>query len=125
MPVVYVSVVQFVFPIISQEIFQAGAHQLLVVGLGAQGPADQRGRSIPDVAGNHVVGQFGALHMPQRGIDRMHQVEAGVDQRAVKIENQQSNSMRIERAVEFDGTSIVSINDEIGRRASLGSRVGN
>ena len=79
------------FAVVSQKVFQARAHQLLVAGLVAQGAADQRRRSIPDVAGNHIVGQFGTLHMAQRGIDRVHQVETRVDQRTVKIEDQQSN----------------------------------
>ena len=93
------------FAVVSQEVLQARAHQLLVAGLLAQGAADQRRRSIPDVAGNHIVGQFGTLHMAQGGIDRMHQVETGVDQRTVKVENQQLEFYGIEWAMEFDHAS--------------------
>ncbi len=84
----------------------------LVAGLAAQGPADQRGRSISHVAGNHIVGQFRPLHMPQRGIDRVHQIEAGVDQRAVKVEDYQLDCAGIEWAIEFDHAGALRINDD-------------
>ena len=59
--------------------------------LPAECAANQRRSAVPDVAGNHIVGQFGTLHMPQGGIDRVHQVEPRVDQGAVKVEDQQWN----------------------------------
>ena len=95
-------VIELVFAIVSKEVVQAGAYQFLVAGFAAQGPADQRGRSIAHVAGNHVVGQFRALHMPQRGIDRMHQIQPGVDQRAIKVEDHQLDFAGVEWAIDLD-----------------------
>ncbi len=58
--------------------------------------------------------------MPQRGIDRVHQVQAGINQRAVKIEDHQLDGVRIEWAIEFDHASSVRINDESVWCAVLG-----
>ena len=99
---IQVGVVQFVFAVVGEKVFQAGAHQLLVVGLVAERPPDQRRRPVSHVAGNHAVGQFGALHVPQGGIDRVHQVQAGINQRAVKIKDHQPDCMGIEWAIESD-----------------------
>ena len=64
--------------------------------------ADQHGRAVAYVAGNQVFGQFGTPQVPQRGVDRVHQVEAGVDQRAIEVEDEQLDGLGVELAMEAD-----------------------
>lgn len=40
--------------------------------------------------------------MPEHGVDRVDQIQAGVDQGAIEVENQQLDAMRIELGMKFD-----------------------
>ena len=88
--------------VVGQEILQPLADQGLVIGVGTEGAADQSGCAIADVAGNQLVGEFGASQMPERGIDRVNQVKPRVNERAIEIENEQLDGARFELTVEAD-----------------------
>ena len=50
-------------------------------------PANEHGRAIADVGANHLDGQFLAAIVAQHGIDPSRQVELGIDQGAIEIED--------------------------------------
>ena len=99
--VVNVSMIQLVRTVISEEILQGLFHEGFVFGI-AQGAPHQHRRPVAHIGGNHFVWQFRTLEMPQHGIDRVHQVKPGVNQRAVQIKDQQPNLLGFEFAIELD-----------------------
>ena len=64
-----------------------GAVELSGRDVGAQRFGDQDGRAVADVAGDDFFGQFGAIEFAEGGVDGMDQVELGIDEGAVQIEN--------------------------------------
>ena len=61
-------------------------------GAAAQGPRDQRSRAPwPDVAENRLVRQRVAAEFLESCVDRQGQVELGINQRAVQIEDQRAH----------------------------------
>ena len=55
---------------------------------------EQRGASS-DVFADFVVGDARAAHVFERGVDGQHQVELGVDERAVEVEDQHPDIFKI------------------------------
>ncbi len=61
----------------------------------AQGAADKLRRAMSDVAGNRVFVKLLAAHFLEHGVDGADQVELGIDERAVQIENQRAHGGKI------------------------------
>ena len=95
---VHSRVIEFVLPVIREEELQALAYKCFVSGLAAERPLDQDRRAIAHVAGDDVVRQLRPLDMAQCGVDRMHQIEARVNQRAVQVEDHESDGVRVKSA---------------------------
>ena len=55
----------------------------------SQGAAHQHGRTVANVAGHHLDGQFGAVEVAQHGVDGMGEVQFAVHQRTVKVPEKQ------------------------------------
>ena len=73
--------------IILDEKFQA-EHAIFFGGVAAQGSRDQGRSALAYVAENLLVRQRIAAQFREGGVDRKGQVEFGIDQRAVQIEDQ-------------------------------------
>ncbi len=58
----------------------------------AQRPAHQHRRAIADEAENHLVDMRFASQVRQRGIHRVRQIELGINQRAVQVEDQHAHA---------------------------------
>ena len=71
----------------------------------SEGAPHQHGSSISDVGSHYFIGQLGTAKMPEHGVHRVNQVEPGIDQGAIEVEDQQLDRMGIELAVEFDHLS--------------------
>jgi len=87
--------VELMDAVIVQEVFERGENVLFIVevALGiAEGTADQHGGTVTDVSGDEGVGQLRLAEVEERGIDGVAEVPAGVDQRAVEIEDKQTGS---------------------------------
>ncbi len=83
-------VVEIVRGVILDEEFQA--QQAILFGSGAaQGARNQGWSALPHVAENLLVRQRLAPKLRKSRVDRKGQVELGIDQRAVQIENQCAN----------------------------------
>ena len=76
--------------VIGEEKFQ-GAIQLVRCGVRAEGFSDQHWSAIADVAGNCIFMEFVALYVAQHGVDGMDQVELGIDESAVEIEDERAD----------------------------------
>ncbi len=63
-------------------------------GVVAQSAADQLRRAVADVAGDSVFVQLLAAHFREHGVDGADQVELGIDERAVQIENQRAHGRK-------------------------------
>jgi len=57
------------------------------------------GAPSPTVGGDDFSGQFRRLKCPEHGIDRVNQVEAGVDEGAIQVKDQELDLVRVERAI--------------------------
>ena len=90
--------IEFVFPVVSQKKFQPLANQRFLRCFAAERTLDQDGRPVAHVAGNHFIRQFRPPNVAKRCIDRVHQVQPRIDQRAVEIEDHKFDQMRIESA---------------------------
>ena len=86
--------VELVHRIIFDEKFQA-AKAFLFGGAFAQRSSDQAGRALPDVTENLFVRQRASAHFPERRVHRKGQVEFGINQRAVQIEDQRAHIGKI------------------------------
>src|SRR5579863_5507508 len=76
--------------IILDEEFQATL-AVFFGGVAAQGARDQRWCALADKAENLFVRQGISSHIGEGGVDRKGQVEFGIDQRAVQIEDQRAD----------------------------------
>ena len=99
--IVSVGVVEFVDAVVGEEVLERFVYQMLVAGI-AERPPDQGGSAVADVGGDAVAGEFGASEVLEHGVDGMDEIEAGVDQGAVEIEDEQLDLVGIEWAVELD-----------------------
>jgi hypothetical protein len=66
-----------------------GVEGVEVVGV-AEGAADEHGGAVADVAGDEGVGQGRLADVGEGGVDGVAEVEGGVDERAVEIEDEQT-----------------------------------
>ena len=57
----------------------------------AKGASDQPGSALPHVAENRLVVQRRSPQFRERGVHAQGQVELGIDQRAVQIEDQRAH----------------------------------
>ena len=64
-------------------------------GVAAQSAADQLRRAVADVAGDGVFVKLLAAHFRQHGVDGSDQVQLGIDERAVQVENQRAHGRKI------------------------------
>src|SRR5579862_4363471 len=98
---VHRSVIEFVFAIVGKKEFQALANDGFVDGIGfiAQRALNQNGSAVAYITGDNVIGQLGTSDMAQGGVDRVHQVEARIDQGAVEIENDKLDGVGIKTAL--------------------------
>src|SRR5205807_9402295 len=86
--VINIGVIEFVFAIVEQEKLQRLVHKRFVIRI-AQSAAHQHGGAVADVAGNDFIRKFGLAKIAKHGIDGICQVDAGINQRAVKVKDQQ------------------------------------
>ena len=84
------SVVEFMRGIIFDEKFQA-EQAIFFGGVAAQGSRDQCRRALSDVAENLVVRQRISAQFRKGCVDGKGQIEFGIDQRAVQIEDQRAD----------------------------------
>src|SRR5579862_4588610 len=95
-------VIQFVFAIVRQKKFQSFADGGFINLLSSQRALNENGRTVADIAGDHVVGKFGTSNVAQRGVHRMHQVKTGIYQRAVEIEDDELDGTWIKGTTSAD-----------------------
>ena len=62
--IINIGIVQLVLAIIAHEVEQGFLYVTLIVRI-TQGPSHQHWCTIPDIAGNHLIGQFRLLIMAQ------------------------------------------------------------
>jgi len=86
--------IHFVVLVIREEQFQRSL-ALCFRGVVAQGLADELRRPVADVAGDGVFVQLLPAHFLQHGVDGADQVELGIDERAIQIENQRAHGGKI------------------------------
>jgi hypothetical protein len=82
-------VVEFVRGIILDEKFEA-EHAIFLGRGAAQGSCDQCWSALSDVAENLLVRQRISAQLRERGVHGKSQIEFGIDQRAVQIEDQRA-----------------------------------
>ena len=56
----------------------------------AEGSADEEGGSVADVAGDDGFGELGFAEVGEGGVDGVAEVDAGVDEGAVEIEDEEA-----------------------------------
>jgi ParB-like chromosome segregation protein Spo0J len=61
-----------------------------VAGRVAEGAADEHGGSVADIAGDDGFGELGLAEMEEHGVDGVAEVDAGVDEGAIEIEDQET-----------------------------------
>src|SRR5450759_1185743 len=81
-------VVQVVLAIVFQEEFER-LLDFQFAGLRAHRPADQHRGAVAHVGVDALVIERAHAHMGTRGVDGVRQVQFGIDQRAVQVEDQQ------------------------------------
>ena len=60
----------------------------------AEGPADEQGGAVADVAGDDGFGKCGLAEVLEGGVDGVAEVDAGVDEGAVEIEDEEARRDR-------------------------------
>ena len=56
----------------------------------AEGAADEHGDTVADVAGDDGLGEFGLAEVSECGVDGVAEVDAGVDEGAVEVEDEEA-----------------------------------
>ena len=56
----------------------------------AEGAADEHGDAVADVAGDDGVGELGLAEVGEGGVDGVAEVDAGVDEGAVEVEDEEA-----------------------------------
>jgi len=88
-----VGVVEFVDAIVVEEECECIGYILLVgdVTFGvADGAADEHGGSVADVTGDDGLGESGLAEVGEGGVDGVAEIDAGVDEGAVEIEDDEA-----------------------------------
>ncbi len=85
---VELGVVELVLAVVAEEEGQ-GLIDVLGGAEIAKRPLDQHGRAVADVLIDGLVLERIPAHEGERGIDRVRQIEARIDQRAIQIEDEQ------------------------------------
>lgn len=96
-----VSVVELVLAVVSQKIFERAPDRAFVFGI-AERAADQHRRTVTNVRGDDVAGQFGASEVAEHGVYGMDEIEPRVDQCAIEVEDEELDGGGIERAESTD-----------------------
>jgi len=85
--------VEFVDAVVIEEEGKGFGYILLVVdvaGRVAEGAADEHGGSVADIAGDDGFGELGLAEMEEHGVDGVAEVDAGVDEGAIEVEDQET-----------------------------------
>jgi hypothetical protein len=86
-------VVELVEAVVVEEEGESFGYIFLVVDVAlgvSEGPADEKGGAVADVAGDDGFGEFGLAEVGEGGIDGVAEVGAGVDEGAVEIEDEEA-----------------------------------
>ena len=89
---VKVGVVQLMDAVVVEEIGEGLGYILFVVGVAfgvAEGAADEKRGAVADVAGDDGFGEFGFAVVGEGGVDGVAEIDAGVDEGAVEIEDEE------------------------------------
>src|SRR5450432_2360262 len=81
--IVNIGIVQLVLSVIVHEIEQGILDVIFIVGV-AKRSSHQHWCTVPDIAGNDLIGQFRLLEMAEHGVDGVGQVQPGVNQGAIQ-----------------------------------------
>src|SRR5579872_6866075 len=81
-------VVKLMLAVVIEEELQGDMQEVLVFGV-AQSSTHEHWSAISNVTGDYLQRQFMTAKMPKHGIDGIAEVLTRIDQRAVKIEDQQ------------------------------------
>ncbi len=73
---------------------------MLIRGIAQRAP-HQHGRAIADVGRDDIQGKVVPSEVPQHPIDGVGQVVARIDQRAIKVENEQLDTLGGYGAIDF------------------------
>ena len=98
---VEVGVVELVDAVIVEEECKGFGYVFFVVDVAfgvAEGPADEKGGAVADVAGDDGFGELGLAEVGQGGVDGVAEIDAGVDEGAVEIEDKETRR-RYERTL--------------------------
>jgi len=87
--------------VIGEEVVESILDQAFIAGI-AEGAAHQHWGAVAYVGGDDIAGEFRASQVLEHGVYGVDEVEAGVDQGSVEIEDQQPDVPGIELAVELD-----------------------
>ena len=88
-----IGVVEFVDAVVVEEEGQGFGDVLFVVDVAfgvAEGAADEHGGAVADVAGDDGVGELRLAEVGEHGVDGVAEVDAGVDEGAVEIEDEEA-----------------------------------
>ncbi len=92
-----VGVVEFMDAVVIEEKCECFGYILLVSGVAfgiADGAADEHGGPVADVAGDDSFGEGGFAEVGKRGVDGVAEIDAGVDEGAVEIEDDEAGRVR-------------------------------
>ena len=78
--------VEVVLAVVLQEELEGFLH-LVFGGLLAERAPDQNGSAVADVGVNALVRERRHAHVAARGVDGIRQIQPGIDQGAVEVEN--------------------------------------
>ncbi len=88
-----VGVVELVDAVVVEEEGEGFVDVLFVVDVAlgvAEGSADEQGGSVADVAGDDGFGELGFAEVGEGGVDGVAEIDAGVDEGAVEIEDEEA-----------------------------------
>jgi hypothetical protein len=91
-------VIEFVGTVVSEEVVERLVEEVLVVGI-AERATYEHGCTVSDVGSDDVAGEFGAMEVAESCVDGVNEVETGVDEGAIEIEDDELDGTRIEAAV--------------------------
>ncbi len=86
-------VVEFVDAVVVEEECEGFGYIFFVVDVAfgvAEGAADEERGSVADVAGDDGFGEFGFAEVREGGVDGVAEIDAGVDESAVEIKDEEA-----------------------------------
>jgi hypothetical protein len=86
-------VVELVEAVVVEEEYEGFGYIFFVVDVAfgvAEGPADEKGGAVADVAGDDGFGELRFAEVGEGGVDGVTEVGAGVDEGAVEIEDEEA-----------------------------------